>query len=346
MQRRNRFVRSAQGAQHLAEVVVELRFIGRGGERAVDQLQRHVMAADLVGEHAEQVHRAEMIRGDRENLPVNRFRLREFATLVVSHRQLDGLLDRDVSTAAAAHAEMFYHEPRDAGKTAGANRVTMNTSPASRLDAAILRFDATAAAVHKIAADAMRLGVACVVAPPVWTARLAVMLRSSEVQIGSLVSYPEGTSKPTIKAIEASSTIKDGAQRIEIVPHHALFLAAEPDGARAELIEIARAARATRRDVHLATRVDLEMLLHRRGERAVEIACRATRESGFDGIVIAGAANPATDELLAVVRNYAQALTIKVSKMDDSAEARSILAAGADRIETEDPEAVLRDSGN
>ena len=213
----------------------------------------------------------------------------------------------------------------------------------SRLDATIARPDATAAEVHKLAADAMRIGVACVFAPPVWTARLATMLRGSGVQLGSLVGYPHGTSKPTIKAIEATSTIKDGADRLEIVPHHVLLLAGEADGTRAELIEIARAARATRRDVHLAACVDVAMLLHRRGERAIEAACRATRESGFDGIVIA--TKSATTELVAAVRKYAEPLTIKVATVEDPAAAESLFAAGVDRIGTDDLDGILRDTG-
>jgi deoxyribose-phosphate aldolase len=174
---------------------------------------------------------------------------------------------------------MFYHG-RDAGKT---KHVVEANELASKLDVTIARADAQAADVHKAAAEAMRLRIACLFAPPVWTSRLATMLRGSGVGIGSLVAFPHGYSKPTIKAIEATSTIKDGAERIEIVPHLANLLSLDVDGARAELIEIARSARAARREVNLSVTIDVALLWNRRGERAVELACRAVREGGCDG---------------------------------------------------------------
>jgi deoxyribose-phosphate aldolase len=196
---------------------------------------------------------------------------------------------------------------------------------ASRLDVTIARPDAQAADVHKAAADAMRLAVACVFAAPVWTSRLASMLRGSGAQLGSLVAFPYGHSKPTIKAIEATSAIKDGADRIEIVPHLANLLSLEVQGARLELIEIARSARAARRDVNLSAVIDVPMLWSRRGERAVELACRAVREGGFDGIVI-----PSADaHAMGLVKTHAQSLTIKVTGIDTAAGARTMLESGA-----------------
>jgi len=86
--------------------------------------------------------------------------------------------------------------------------------------------------------------------------------------------------------------------------------------------------------------VDFGLLMNRRGERAVEAACRAARESGCDGVVIAG---NATADLLALVKKYAEALTVKVAPASDSASARAALEAGADLVGTEDPAAMLQD---
>jgi deoxyribose-phosphate aldolase len=219
---------------------------------------------------------------------------------------------------------------------------------ASRLDTTVAAPGATAADVHKAAADAMRLGVASLFAPPVWTARLTTMMQGSGVAVGSLVAFPYGGSKPTIKAIEATSTIKDGAARVEIVPNLALLLGLDVDGARAELIEIMRAARAVRRDVNIATLVDVGILMGRensedRGNRVLESACRSAREGGCDGIVIAGIAGiagDATEATLALVKGYAQSLTVK-AMADTAVAARALLAAGAERVGVAVPQAVL-----
>jgi deoxyribose-phosphate aldolase len=196
---------------------------------------------------------------------------------------------------------------------------------ASRLDVTIARPDAQSADVQKAAADAMRFAAACLFAPPVWTSRLAAVLRGSGVRLGALVAFPHGGSKSTIKAIEASSAVKDGAERIEIVPHLANLLSLDVDSARHELMEITRSARAAQREVNLAAIVDVHLLWNRRGERAVELACRAVREGGFDGIVIPAAGD---SHAMGLVKTHGQSLTIKVSGVESASTARTMLESG------------------
>jgi deoxyribose-phosphate aldolase len=205
-----------------------------------------------------------------------------------------------------------------------------------RLDISILRGDATSADVHKAAADAMQHGLRAVVAAPAWTSRLATMLRGSGVRVVSVVSYPLGFSKPTVKAIEATSTLKDGADEIEITAHLPPILSLDLDGARAELLEIVRAARATRRDAVISVAVDVDRLMRdaERAPHAIEVACRAIRESGCDGIVINGV------EAMVAARPLAESLRLK-AVVRDAAEARRALDAGASVIGSNDAVAML-----
>src|SRR5687767_11579932 len=113
---------------------------------------------------------------------------------------------------------------------------------AGRLDATILKPEALSAEVHKVASDAMQFGCRAVVTAPVWTERLKKMTAGSGVRIVSTIAFPFGTAKSTVKAIEATSTIKDGADEIEVVAHVPHILALDVDAARAELLEITRAA--------------------------------------------------------------------------------------------------------
>ncbi len=114
-----------------------------------------------------------------------------------------------------------------------------------RIELAILRPDALPADVHKVATDVVQQGYAGVVVSPVYIARVATMLRGSGATVTATVNYPAGTSKPTLKAIEATSSIKDGADALLIVPHQPNVIRADFDAMRAELLEIVRAARAT-----------------------------------------------------------------------------------------------------
>jgi deoxyribose-phosphate aldolase len=83
--------------------------------------------------------------------------------------------------------------------------------------------------------------------------------------------------------------------------------------------------------------------MRRRGERAVEVACRAARESGCDGAMSGSATGDATGEVLALMKKYGESLTIKAQVINDPSAARAALEAGADRVGTEDPAAVLMD---
>ena len=212
---------------------------------------------------------------------------------------------------------------------------------ASRLDATILKPEATSAEVHAVATEAMHRGCRAVVAAPVWTERLAKMVHGSGVRVVSTIAFPFGTAKSTVKAIEATSTIKDGADEIEVVAHVSAILALDLDSARAELMEIVRAARATRKDVLIRVITEFELLMEQpddKREPAVEVACRAIRESGCDGVITGTGYHPAgaaSAESIALVKKYGEGLTLKAALMDDLESAQGALETGADMIGSE-----------
>jgi len=166
-----------------------------------------------------------------------------------------------------------------------------------KIELAILRPDAMPAQVHKVATDVMQGGFAGIVVAPVYVARVVTLLRGSGATVTAPVNYPHGTSKPTLKAIEATSCLKDGADAVLIVPHLPNVLRGDFDAMRAELLEIARAARATRRDVQM------HVLIERiTDEPSIAVACRAIRESACDGIVVSDA--------FPLVRKHAESLVV------------------------------------
>jgi len=214
---------------------------------------------------------------------------------------------------------------------------------APHIELAILKPEALSAEVHKVVADAMNAGCAAVCVSPVWVNRVARMVQGSGVRVCSAVGFPHGTSKATLKAIEATSTIKDGAAAIDVVAHLPLILGLDLDAARGELMEIVRAARSTRRDVQINVIVETALFarLGERSERLVELACRAARESGCDGIVTASGFHPAGGAAVEAVRalkRFGESLIIKAAGgVTGEARARELLEAGADRVRI-DPE--------
>jgi len=171
------------------------------------------------------------------------------------------------------------------------------SSDNGRIELAILQPDALPAQVHKVATDAVQGGYAGIVVSPVYVSRVATMIRGSGATVTAAVAFPHGTSKPTLKAIEATSCIKDGADAILVVPHLPHIIRGDFDATRAELLEIVRAARATRRDVQI------HVLIEQIGdEQLIATACRAIRESGCDGIMTGGE--------FASVRRHAESLIV------------------------------------
>jgi deoxyribose-phosphate aldolase len=221
---------------------------------------------------------------------------------------------------------------------------------ASRIDHANLRPEATSPEVHRLVAEAMEHGFGAVCVAPVWVSKTAIMLRGSGVRVCTVISFPHGDSKATIKAIEATSSIKDGAEEIDVVAHLPNLMKADVDSARVELMEIVRAARATRRDVVIKVIIESAVLLKLgadRGEAAIAAACRAVRESGCDFVKTSTGFHPAggaSVEAVKIIGKYAEGLHIKASGgIGDLAGARAMLEAGADRLGMSNSVAILQE---
>jgi deoxyribose-phosphate aldolase len=225
------------------------------------------------------------------------------------------------------------------------------TELAVRIDHTILKPEATSAEVHRVVTEAMQLGCATVCVAPAWVGRVATLLRGQSVPTGvcAVVGFPHGTSKPTVKAIEATSVIKDGADEIDVVAFLPHLLAGDVEATKAELREIVRAARATRADVVIKVIVESTLLFKalgpERGAATLTAACRSVRESGADFIKTSTGFHPAggaTVETVAILKRHAEGLGVKAAGgIRDLATARAMLDAGADRLGMSATVAVL-----
>jgi deoxyribose-phosphate aldolase len=207
----------------------------------------------------------------------------------------------------------------------------------ARLHQTALRPELLPAEVHKLVTDAMQNGLGAVVVPPVWVKRVATMLQGIGVRTETIVGFPHGTNKSTVKAIEATSCIKDGAEAVHVVAYLPNLIRRDVDAAKHELLEIARAARAARRDVMINVILETAVLLRANaGDVAPTFAaaCRAAREGACDGVVTGTGFHPAggaTVEAVKLLREAAEGLTITAVGGVDSAEnAAEIVRAGAD----------------
>ena len=224
---------------------------------------------------------------------------------------------------------------------------------ASRIDHTLLKPEASTAEIHRLVTDAIHHNFASVCVAPVFVARVVTMLRGENARIPccTVVAFPHGTSKPTLKAIEATSAIKDGAGEIDVVAHLPHLMNADVDASRAELIEIVRAARATRRDVVIKVIVESALLTTdpARAEERIAAACRAVRESGCDFIKTSTGFHPAGGASVDAVRfmkRHGTDIQIKAAGgIRDLKTALAMVEAGADRLGTSASVAILQESG-
>jgi deoxyribose-phosphate aldolase len=211
---------------------------------------------------------------------------------------------------------------------------------ARRIDHTILKPEATAPEVHQIVTEALKYNFASVCVAPAWVAKVAEQLKGSPVATCTVVGFPHGTSKPTIKAIEATAAVKDGATEVDVVAFLPFLINHDVDAAKAELIEVVRACRAVRKDVIVKVIVESAALLKvggpSKGEQSIATACQAVRESGCDFIKTSTGFHPAGGaslEAVKLMKKYGEGLLVKASGgIRDAATAKAMLNAGADRL--------------
>jgi deoxyribose-phosphate aldolase len=191
--------------------------------------------------------------------------------------------------------------------------------------------------VRETIARATNDGLAGVRVAPVYVARAHAERSGSSLRLSAVIGFPHGTSKATIKAIEATSCVKDGADEVDVVAHLPNLVEGNLDAARAEFTEVVRAVRAARRDAVVKVIVEAACLVQSPdADRLVEIACRAIRESGCDFISTATghhSAGGTTADVVKLVRRHAQGILLEaVGNVVGMDFAQTLLDAGADRV--------------
>ncbi len=216
---------------------------------------------------------------------------------------------------------------------------------AGKIDHTLLRPEATRPEIHRLLAEATEYRFASVCVNPIFTADVATALRGDTghgepVRTCAVIGFPLGANKSTLKAIEATSAAKDGADEIDVVAHLPYLLKKDFAAAKAELMEIMRAARSTKPalivKVILETALLLKDVAPAEGEARIEIGCRAARECGCDFVKTSTGFHPAggaTVEAVKLLKKHSGGLYVKASggirTYDD---AMRMIDAGADRL--------------
>jgi deoxyribose-phosphate aldolase len=211
---------------------------------------------------------------------------------------------------------------------------------ASIIDHTILKAQATQADVDRVIDEALEHGFASVCVNGCYTRHVRERLAESEVKTCAVAGFPLGAMKPMVKAIEATSLVKDGADEVDFVAHLPTLLAADAEAARSEFVELVKAARSVLPGVVVKVIIESAALMKdvddATAERRIAAACEAARASGCDFVKTSTGfhdAGGATAEAVKLMKKHCGPLKVKASGGIRSLEdAKKMIDAGADRL--------------
>ncbi|MBL3700945.1 deoxyribose-phosphate aldolase [Leucobacter luti] len=205
-------------------------------------------------------------------------------------------------------------------------------------DHTLLAPGTTPAELDEFLRAARALGVARVCISPTLIEEATQALRSSPVQIVTVVGFPSGVHTAEVKAAEAAAAVADGAAEIDMVLNRGLVRAGDWGSVEAEI----RAVRAA-----VPGRV-LKVILESAALSDAEIvgACRAAEAAGADFVKTSTGFDPAGGASVHAVALMAQTvggrLGVKASGgIRTPAAVRELWAAGATRFGVSGTAAIL-----
>jgi deoxyribose-phosphate aldolase len=215
---------------------------------------------------------------------------------------------------------------------------------ARMIDHTILKAEATEAEVRKIVQEAVENRFASVCVNGRWANLVSDLLQQAgvgdpektdkPVLTCAVVGFPLGANRSTIKAIEASSCVKDGAQEIDMVISIPDLYANNADYCRQDVFEVVRAARAVWKKTTVKVILETAALT----EEQTALGCRAAVEGGADFVKTSTGFHPkggATVQTVTWLKKYGGGAGLKVKAsggIRDFATAQQMVAAGADRL--------------
>lgn len=211
---------------------------------------------------------------------------------------------------------------------------------ASKIDHTILKPEAGADDVKRIVHEAVEHGFASVCVNGCWVASVAQALRGTGVKACGVAGFPLGAMKSTVKAIEATSLVKDGAHEVDFVAHLPTLLAADADAAREQFLEVTRGCRAALRECVVKVIIESAALMagvsEATYEKRIAAACEAAVQSGCDFVKTSTgfhAAGGASVEAVKLMRKHAPTIQVKASGgIRTYKDAMAMIDVGADRL--------------
>lgn len=147
---------------------------------------------------------------------------------------------------------------------------------AKYMDHTLLKADATAEQIDRVAAEARELNTASVCVNGYWVPRVAAALEGTDVMTCAVIGFPLGAMSTAAKAAETADVVAAGAREVDMVINIGELKAGNDDVVRADIAAVAEAARAG--GAHLKVIIECCLLTEEEKVRA----SRLTVEGGAD----------------------------------------------------------------
>ncbi|MCS6940903.1 MAG: deoxyribose-phosphate aldolase [Roseiflexaceae bacterium] len=209
------------------------------------------------------------------------------------------------------------------------------------IDHTLLKPDATPQQIAQLCMEAREYGFAAVCVNPVHVAQAATLLAGSATIVCSVAGFPLGANGTAAKVFETRQAIADGAREIDMVISIGHLKAGDDDHVRNDIRNVVEAAHAG----GALCKVIIETALLTDDEK--RRACLLAVEAGADFVKTSTgfASGGATVEDVALMRAVVgERARIKAAGgIRTLADARAMIAAGADRIGTSSGVAIVRE---
>ncbi|GAB4488010.1 MAG: deoxyribose-phosphate aldolase [Anaerolineales bacterium] len=212
---------------------------------------------------------------------------------------------------------------------------------AAWIDHTLLKPEATPAQIEKLCAEAREYHFATVCINPVYVPLAEKLLRDSGVPVCAVIGFPLGATTPELKAMEAGRVAEMGAAEIDMVIHIGALKADDAARALEDVQAVSDACHA--RGARL--KVILEMALLTRHEKI--LGCVVSQAAAADFVKTSTGFGPggATVEDVALMRAIVgEKMGVKAAGgIRSLADARTMVAAGANRLGASAGVAILRE---
>ncbi len=208
------------------------------------------------------------------------------------------------------------------------------------IDHTVLKPEAGEREIRAVTAEALEYGFAAVCVNSCWVELVRNVLDASGEKTGqplsvaacSVVGFPFGAQRSSVKAFEAETCVKHGADEIDMVIWIPSLLSGNLDVVRQEVRAVVAGAKAVSGKTIVKVILETAVL----NESQIAMGCQAAGEGGADFVKTSTGFHPAggaTVQAVQWLKQYSGSLRVKASGgIRDLATAQAMLAAGADRL--------------